>query len=110
MEKETLTNELIRKKCASQFELVNYAIRLAEYYIKSGKELENFYGKNPALQVISAINDKQETLREIPEILEDEEEEDKGSFHSRNDEKENVPHSNMKTGEKKKLKVRLETW
>jgi DNA-directed RNA polymerase subunit omega len=35
MEKENLTNEKLRNKFANQFELVSYAIRLADNMIKT---------------------------------------------------------------------------
>lgn len=38
MEREALTNEFLRKKFKSQFDLVNYAIKRAEYAVKSGHE------------------------------------------------------------------------
>lgn len=41
MEKEPLTNEFIRDKFKNQFELVSYAIKLAEQKIRRGSESEN---------------------------------------------------------------------
>ena len=35
---ETLTNEGLKDICQSTFELARYAIELARYYIKSGRE------------------------------------------------------------------------
>ena len=58
--KEQLTNEKIRKKFASQFDLVNYAIRLAENMILTGRDPRvKTDSQNRSLQVLSEIvNDK----------------------------------------------------
>jgi DNA-directed RNA polymerase subunit omega len=58
--KDQLTNEKIRKKFVSQFELVNYAIKLAENMIQSGRDPRvKIESQNRSLQVLSEIlNDK----------------------------------------------------
>jgi hypothetical protein len=50
------TNELLRKKFKNQFELVSYAISLAENLILSGREPRvKIDNQNPALQVLAEI-------------------------------------------------------
>lgn len=39
MTKDRLTNEILKKQFKSNFELAEYAINLARYYIKSGHEV-----------------------------------------------------------------------
>ncbi len=58
--KEQLTNEKIRKKFASQFDLVNYAIRHAENMIHTGRDPRvKIDSQNRSLQVLTEIlNDK----------------------------------------------------
>lgn len=58
--KDQLTNEKIRKKFASQFELVNYAIKLAENMIYTGRDARvKIDTQNRSLQILSEIlNDK----------------------------------------------------
>ena len=64
--KECLTNEKIRKKFNSQFELVNYAIRLAENMIKSGREPRvKTDSKNRALQILSEILNNKDRFDDI---------------------------------------------
>lgn len=51
-----ITNEQIRKKFTSQFDLVNYAISLAENMIRSGREPRlKIDSQNRAMQVIAEI-------------------------------------------------------
>lgn len=55
-QKKQITNELIRKKFTSQFDLVNYAISLAENMIRSGREPRiKMDTQNRAMQVIGEI-------------------------------------------------------
>ena len=65
--KETLTNEVIRKKFVSQFELVNYAIRLAENMIRTGRDSDSRLtgGDNVALHVISDITEGRDKLVDL---------------------------------------------
>lgn len=66
--KESLTNEKLRKKFKSQFELVNYAIKLAENMIKTGREPRvEIEGQNRALQIITEIQDGKDQFDEIPQ-------------------------------------------
>jgi hypothetical protein len=40
MQKEQLTNEALKKQFKNNFELANYAIGVARYFIKSGHEVD----------------------------------------------------------------------
>lgn len=54
--RDHLTNEEIRKKFKSQFELVNYAIRLAENMIKTGRDARvKTDAQNRSIQVLEEI-------------------------------------------------------
>lgn len=54
---ELLTNESIRKKFKSQFELVNYAIKLSEQMIHSGRApMVDTESENTAVIIIDEIN------------------------------------------------------
>jgi|EndMetStandDraft_5_1072996.scaffolds.fasta_scaffold107359_2 hypothetical protein len=112
MEKERLTNEKLRQKSKSQFDLVNYAIRMAEYFIKSGKEPQFHSGlKNPALQVLAEIASNKGQLEEIPELIIEVDEEEISPKHSVNGREQKENHSSYsKTGDRKKAKSRLDTW
>lgn len=64
--KEQLTNEKIRKKFASQFELVNYAIRLAENMILTGRDPRvKIDSQNRSLQVLTEIISDKDRFDEI---------------------------------------------
>jgi len=66
--KENLTNELIGKKFNSQFELVNYAIKLAENMIYTGRDPRiKTESQNRALQVLTEILNNKDFLDEILE-------------------------------------------
>lgn len=71
-QKSTLTNESLRGKFQSNFELVNYAIRLAENMVKTGRapriqtEVEN-----PAVQILEEITAGKDRFDDI--IIFDEE-------------------------------------
>lgn len=61
-----LTNETIRKKFTSQFELVNYAIRLAENMIRSGREPRiKIDTQNRAMQVLAEIVGGKDQFEEL---------------------------------------------
>ena len=65
--KKFLTNEKISKKFNSQFELVNYAIKLAENMILSGREGRvRTDSQNHALQVIAEIIYNKDQFEELP--------------------------------------------
>lgn len=71
--KEYLTNEKIVKKFISQFELVNYAIRLAENMILTGREARvKTNTQNRSLQVLSEILNNKDRFDEVVAIEEEE--------------------------------------
>lgn len=62
------TNEALRKKFKSQFELVSYAISLAENMILTGREPRvRTDTQNRAMQVIAEITAGKDELVPIPE-------------------------------------------
>lgn len=74
--KENLTNESLGNKFKSQFELVNYAIKLAENMIKTGRAPRVSVDiENTALQVVAEIAENRDVLEEIPDLDVDIEEE-----------------------------------
>jgi hypothetical protein len=63
---DTLTNEKILKKFKSQFELVNYAIRLAENMIHTGRDPRvKTDAQNRALQIVEEIEQDKDRFDEI---------------------------------------------
>jgi DNA-directed RNA polymerase subunit omega len=73
--KDFLTNEKVAKKFKNTFDLVNYAIRLAENMIKSGRDSRvRTDSQNRAMQILGEIiNDKDEFDEILDQpILEDE--------------------------------------
>lgn len=109
MEKERLTNEKLRQKSKSQFELVNYAIKLAEHFIKSGREPQVHSGlKNPALQVLAEIAANQDCLEDLPEIVYEEEMPTKYGVNGR--EPKEPPSAYTKGNDRKKSKSRIDSW
>lgn len=64
--RDTLTTEDLKKKFTSQFELVNYAIKLAENMIKTGRgpriKMDN---QNRSLQVLAEISCGKDQFDEI---------------------------------------------
>lgn len=68
--KEHITNEELRKKFKNQFELVNYAIKLAENMIYTGREARTESGlENRAMQVLEEITSGKDKFVEIPAVL-----------------------------------------
>lgn len=66
--KENLTTEQLRLKFKSQFELVNYSIRLAENMIKSGREPRvKIEKQSAAMQILAEIQAGKDQFDEIPE-------------------------------------------
>ncbi len=66
MEKnEFLTNESIRKKFKSQFELVNYAIKLSEQMIHSSRPpMVDTESENTAVIIVEEINEGKDVFDE----------------------------------------------
>lgn len=102
--KEYLTNEKITKKFTSQFELVNYAIRLAENMIVTGRDPRvRTNTQNRSLQVLSEILNNKDHL---DEVIVDEVVETEVEFHPRAAEKAVEPEA-PKTTEKKRSRKAL---
>lgn len=67
--KSPLTNEKVSKKFKSQFELVNYAIKLAENMIRTGRDSRvKIDSQNRALQIVNEIVHDKDQFDEIPEV------------------------------------------
>lgn len=65
---EHLTNERLRNMFENQFELVNYAIKLAEYFIKSGKEPFAYQtNQNLVTKILKIIESGKDRYREMPD-------------------------------------------
>jgi hypothetical protein len=65
--KKRITNEDLRKKFKSQFELVKYAISLAENMILTGREPRaKIEGQNRAMQILEEIVTGKDKFDEIP--------------------------------------------
>lgn len=98
-----LTNEKICKKFKSQFDLVNYAIKLAENMIRTGRESRvRLESQNRALQVLGEIISGKDYFYEIPvkEILEVEEVAAPPSYFEKNHAEKHS--SSHKSSERKK--------
>ena len=64
--KENLTNEKLRQKFKSQFELVTYAIRLAENMIRTGRDTRVKTDlQNRAMQILAEIATGKDQFDEI---------------------------------------------
>ncbi|CCB86815.1 MULTISPECIES: hypothetical protein [Parachlamydia] len=64
--KSSLTNEKISRKFGNQFDLVNYAIKLAENMIKTGRDARvRTDSQNRALQVLAEISEDKDRFDEI---------------------------------------------
>ncbi len=66
--KVTFTNEKLSKKFRSNFELVNYAILLAENMIKTGRDARvKSEVQNRAMLILEEINEGRDYFDEIEE-------------------------------------------
>jgi DNA-directed RNA polymerase subunit omega len=85
MEKERLTNELLKHKFKSQFDLVRYAIRLAENMIKTGREPRvDIDIENPAMEILAEIIAGKDHFDEIIEVIPEQKEEQQTRRSERN--------------------------
>lgn len=67
--KDFLTNEKLSKKFKSQFELVNYAIKLAENMIRTGRDPRvKIDVQNRAMQILAEIANNKDQFDEIPVV------------------------------------------
>lgn len=63
---EPITTEILSKKFINQFDLVNYAIRLADNMLKSGRPPRVAVDTdNPAVQVLGEIESGKDQIDEI---------------------------------------------
>lgn len=63
-----LTNEILAKKFKNNFELVNYAIQLAENMIKTGRDARvKSDMQNRAMLILQEINEGKDQFDAIPE-------------------------------------------
>lgn len=67
--KDTLTNEQLLKRFKNQFDLVRYAIQLAENRILSGRDTEvGTDTQNVAFQTLAEIAGNKESFIELPAV------------------------------------------
>ena len=67
--RDSLTNEKIIKKFVSQFDLVNYAIRLAENMIHTGRDPRvKVESQSRAMQILGEIALGKDTFDELPPV------------------------------------------
>ena len=102
MERESkakLTSEQIKGKFKSQFDLVNYAIRLAENMIKTGRETRVKSGEqNSAMQILAEITQGMDIFDDIPEPVAPKTYEQQAPAHENNKE------AHPKASERKKAR------
>ena len=68
MDKEDLTNEKLSTQFTNQFDLVNYAIKLAENLIRTGRAPRvKVDVENPVIQILAEIEEGEDQLEEISE-------------------------------------------
>lgn len=90
MEHKAITNEALRKKFNNQFELVSYAISLAENMIQTGREPRvRTEMQNRALWVLAEIAAGKDHLE--PVIIEKRHDEHDHNHHSREDQVAKAP-------------------
>lgn len=98
--KDYLTNEKIRKKFGNQFDLVNYAIKLAENMILTGRDPRvKTDSQNRSLQVLTEILNGKDHLDDLTLEFPDDEEEVGNLNGSQKEEPEAPP---AKSTERKK--------
>lgn len=99
--KDYLTNEKIAKKFKSQFDLVSYAIRLADNMIKTGRDCRVKTDiQNRSLQVLAEILNNKDQFDEIIEEKPIKEEERYESHAPRN----SLGPESSKSSERKKVR------
>lgn len=106
LKKDSFTNEKLSKKFVSQFDLVNYAIRLAENMIRTGREPRVKAEGNRAVQILAEIAQDKDQFDEIPEgfvVLEENEQRHQSQTGERNS-----SFSTQKASEKKRIRKLFE--
>ena len=73
MPKEQLTNEALKKQFKNNFELANYAIGVARYFIKSGHEVDidallRDIARNPSQYRVEELEAMEKADAQEPEI------------------------------------------
>lgn len=69
LNRQILTNEKFRTKFSSQFDLVNYAIKLTENMIRSGRQPRvKTDVQNPALHALEEIYEGKDQIDDISEM------------------------------------------
>lgn len=100
--KDNFTNEKISKKFVSQFDLVNYAIRLAENMIRTGREPRvKTEFLNRSNQILAEISQDKDRFDEIPESFAEREE---SAQYAQAAEERAAAFSAIKSTEKKKAR------
>ena len=65
---QALTNEDLLKRFTNQFDLVRYAIKLAENAIRSGREIDvDTDSQNLAFQILTEVSERKEKFQELPQ-------------------------------------------
>lgn len=103
--KENLTNEKIRKRFISQFDLVNYAISLAANMIQSGRDCRiKMDSQNRAMQILGEIYHEKD---QFDEILPPPQEEnfERRSYNENRDEQDGLSVKNKERKKHRKLLV-----
>jgi DNA-directed RNA polymerase subunit omega len=102
--KDNFTNEKLSKKFVSQFDLVNYAIRLAENMIRTGRDPRvKTEFQNRSMQILAEIAQDKDQFDEIPEDIVEFEENAQRQSHQAEERVINFA-ANPKFTEKKKAR------
>lgn len=65
--RDYLTSERLRKRFISQFDLVNYAIRIAKNWVETGRDINVSTDiQNPAFNILEEIASHKEVMAEKP--------------------------------------------
>lgn len=106
LKKDNLTNEKFSKKFINQFDLVNYAIRLADNMIKSGRGPRvKVEVDNPVVQILAEIDQGKDYLEEIVEIVQIQHEKDESAVKFETGSKEKFKSLMPSKSEKKKSRI-----
>ena len=102
--KDLFTNEKLSKKFVSQFDLVNYAIRLAENMIRTGRDPRvKIESQNRSMQILAEIAQDKDLFDEIPDDVLEYEESERRRIEERNN-----SFSTNKSSEKKRTRKLFE--
>lgn len=102
--KDNFTNEKLSKKFVSQFDLVNYAIRLAENMIKTGRDPRvNIGNQNRSMQILAEIAQDKDFFDEIIDEPTSFEDNNQRNNHQNNEKSVNFS-THQKGSEKKRVR------